>query len=62
MPTRWLPRSSGTASRTPSSTTRNCVTWDQYAAKAWPTLAVVDPTGYLVASMAGEGHAEGLAG
>ena len=36
------------------------VTWDQYAAKAWPTLAVVDPTGYLVATMAGEGHAEGL--
>ena len=35
--------------------------WQQYAAKAWPTLAVVDPTGYLVASMAGEGHAEGLA-
>jgi thiol-disulfide isomerase/thioredoxin len=35
-------------------------TWRQYAAKAWPTLAVVDPAGYLVASMAGEGHAEGL--
>lgn len=35
--------------------------WQQYAAKAWPTLAVVDPTGYLVASMAGEGHADGLA-
>src|SRR5215211_3226513 len=28
-------------------------TWQQYAAKAWPTLAVVDPEGYLVASMAG---------
>jgi thiol-disulfide isomerase/thioredoxin len=36
------------------------VMWQQYAAKAWPTLAVVDPTGYLVASVAGEGHAEGL--
>jgi thiol-disulfide isomerase/thioredoxin len=35
--------------------------WGQYAAKAWPTLAVIDPAGYLVASMAGEGHAEGLA-
>jgi thiol-disulfide isomerase/thioredoxin len=34
--------------------------WQQYAAKAWPTLSVVDPTGYLVASMAGEGHADGL--
>jgi thiol-disulfide isomerase/thioredoxin len=37
------------------------ITWGQYAAKAWPTLAVVDPEGYVVASMAGEGHAEGLA-
>ncbi|MGN9908125.1 NHL domain-containing thioredoxin family protein [Phytohabitans sp. LJ34] len=35
-------------------------TWQQYAAKAWPTLSVVDPEGYVVASMAGEGHAEGL--
>ncbi|GID95202.1 NHL domain-containing thioredoxin family protein [Amorphoplanes digitatis] len=34
--------------------------WQQYASKAWPTLAVLDPEGYLVASMAGEGHAEGL--
>ncbi|HEX5594983.1 MAG TPA: NHL domain-containing thioredoxin family protein [Micromonosporaceae bacterium] len=35
-------------------------TWQQYAAKAWPTLSVIDPEGYVVASMAGEGHAEGL--
>ncbi|GLZ80508.1 hypothetical protein Afil01_53150 [Actinorhabdospora filicis] len=35
-------------------------TWGQYAARAWPTLSVIDPEGYLVASMAGEGHAEGL--
>jgi thiol-disulfide isomerase/thioredoxin/sugar lactone lactonase YvrE len=35
--------------------------WQEYAAKAWPTLTVVDPEGYVVASMAGEGHAEGLA-
>jgi thiol-disulfide isomerase/thioredoxin len=34
--------------------------WQQYAAKAWPTLSVIDPEGYVVASMAGEGHAEGL--
>lgn len=37
------------------------ITWQQYAAKAWPTLSVIDPEGYVVASMAGEGHAEGLA-
>jgi thiol-disulfide isomerase/thioredoxin len=36
-------------------------TWDAYTAKAWPTLAVVDPTGYVVATMAGEGHANGIA-
>ncbi len=37
------------------------ITWGQYAAKAWPTITVVDPEGYVVASMAGEGHADGLA-
>ncbi|GAB3819269.1 thioredoxin-like domain-containing protein [Micromonospora zhanjiangensis] len=36
------------------------ITWQQYAAKAWPTLSVVDPEGYVVATMAGEGHVEGL--
>ena len=35
-------------------------TWDAYAARAWPTLALVDPTGYVVAQCAGEGHAHGL--
>ncbi|MEV4712213.1 NHL domain-containing thioredoxin family protein [Micromonospora sp. NPDC049374] len=35
--------------------------WQQYAARAWPTLAVIDPEGYVVATMAGEGHADGLA-
>jgi thiol-disulfide isomerase/thioredoxin len=34
--------------------------WQEYTAKAWPTLTVVDPEGYVVASMAGEGHAAGL--
>lgn len=36
------------------------VTWQAYAAKAWPTLVVIDPEGYVVASMSGEGHAHGL--
>ena len=35
-------------------------TWDAYAARAWPTLALVDPDGYVVAQCAGEGHAHGL--
>ena len=37
------------------------VTWQAYAARAWPTLVVVDPEGYVVAHMAGEGHAHNLA-
>src|SRR3954453_20895540 len=36
-------------------------TWNAYAVRAWPTLAVVDPEGYVVAQMSGEGHAHGLA-
>jgi thiol-disulfide isomerase/thioredoxin len=35
-------------------------TWKQYAVRAWPTLAVVDPEGYVVAQMSGEGHAHAL--
>ncbi|MDN3266647.1 NHL domain-containing thioredoxin family protein [Streptomyces sp. MA15] len=31
-------------------------TWSQYAVRAWPTLAVVDPEGYVVATYSGEGH------
>ncbi|HLU28497.1 MAG TPA: NHL domain-containing thioredoxin family protein [Glycomyces sp.] len=36
------------------------VTWDAYAARAWPTLVVIDPEGYVVSTMAGEGHLEAL--
>jgi thiol-disulfide isomerase/thioredoxin len=32
------------------------VTWSAYTARAWPTLVVIDPEGYIVAQMAGEGH------
>ncbi|WP_421742864.1 NHL domain-containing thioredoxin family protein [Cellulomonas sp.] len=34
----------------------NLVTWSAYTARAWPTLVVIDPEGYVVAQMAGEGH------
>ena len=37
------------------------VTWDAYTARAWPTLVVIDPEGYIVGQMSGEGHAHGLA-
>ncbi len=34
--------------------------WQQYAIKAWPTLVVVDPEGYVVAQAAGEGQVSAL--
>lgn len=36
------------------------LTWRAYTARAWPTLVVVDPEGYIVAHLSGEGHAAGL--
>ncbi|MCC3281496.1 NHL domain-containing thioredoxin family protein [Arthrobacter caoxuetaonis] len=35
-------------------------TWQAYTARAWPTLVVIDPEGYIVAHLSGEGHAAGL--
>jgi thiol-disulfide isomerase/thioredoxin len=35
-------------------------TWRQYAVKAWPTLVLVDPDGYVIATRPGEGHAAEL--
>ncbi|MGH8963359.1 MAG: thioredoxin-like domain-containing protein [Jatrophihabitantaceae bacterium] len=35
--------------------------WRQYAVKAWPTLVLIDPGGYVVAQAAGEGQASALA-
>ncbi|HEX4755436.1 MAG TPA: thioredoxin-like domain-containing protein [Candidatus Dormibacteraeota bacterium] len=32
-------------------------TWQQYAVRAWPTLVLIDPQGYAVATASGEGHA-----
>ena len=36
-------------------------TWKAYSARAWPTLVVIDPEGYIGAHLSGEGHADGLA-
>ncbi|MFF1818631.1 NHL domain-containing thioredoxin family protein [Kribbella sp. NPDC058245] len=36
------------------------VTWQSYTARAWPTLVLVDPNGYIVAQYSGEGHAHAL--
>lgn len=35
-------------------------TWQAYTARAWPTLVLVDPEGYVVATYAGEGHAHAI--
>ncbi len=37
------------------------VTWQAYTARAWPTLVLIDPEGYVVAQYAGEGHAHAVA-
>lgn len=35
-------------------------TWRQYAVRAWPTLVVIDPAGYISAQLSGEGHAHAI--
>jgi thiol-disulfide isomerase/thioredoxin len=35
--------------------------WQQYAIRAWPTLVLIDPNGYVVAQAAGEGQLTALA-
>ncbi|HHP7243900.1 MAG TPA: thioredoxin-like domain-containing protein, partial [Elainellaceae cyanobacterium] len=34
--------------------------WEQYAVRAWPTFVVIDPMGYVVATISGEGQRENL--
>ncbi|MGH8860091.1 MAG: thioredoxin-like domain-containing protein, partial [Jatrophihabitantaceae bacterium] len=34
--------------------------WHQFAVKAWPTLVLIDPDGYVVAQAAGEGQVSAL--
>lgn len=34
--------------------------WQQYAVRAWPTLIVIDPEGYAIGSVSGEGNREVL--
>ncbi|WP_324651045.1 NHL domain-containing thioredoxin family protein [Georgenia sp. H159] len=36
-------------------------TWKAYTARAWPTLVLIDPEGYIVGHMAGEGHTPNIA-
>lgn len=37
------------------------VTWDRYGVRAWPTLVLVDATGRVALTVAGEGHGARLA-
>ncbi|MBW4669513.1 MAG: redoxin domain-containing protein [Cyanomargarita calcarea GSE-NOS-MK-12-04C] len=34
--------------------------WEEYAVRAWPTLIVIDPEGYVVSSVSGEGNRDVL--
>ncbi len=34
--------------------------WRQYAVRAWPTLMVIDPEGYVISTVSGEGNREAL--
>jgi len=37
-------------------------TWQQYGVRAWPTLVVIDPEGYVVAMASGERNGQALGG
>jgi thiol-disulfide isomerase/thioredoxin len=34
--------------------------WRSYGARAWPTLVLIDPEGYVVGAASGEGHGDGF--
>ncbi len=34
--------------------------WEQYAVRGWPTLVLIDPQGYYLGSVSGEGHRDEL--
>src|SRR5215207_7578206 len=36
--------------------------WTRYGVRAWPTQVLIDPAGYVVGSISGEGHYETLDG
>jgi DNA-binding beta-propeller fold protein YncE len=36
------------------------VIWQRYGVRAWPTLVLIDPAGYVVGAVAGEGHGPAL--
>jgi DNA-binding beta-propeller fold protein YncE len=39
---------------------RDLYLWQQYAVRAWPTIVVIDPSGYVVGAVAGEGNRDKL--
>ncbi|MEH2191659.1 MAG: thioredoxin-like domain-containing protein [Nostoc sp.] len=34
--------------------------WDEYAVRAWPTLIIIDPEGYVIGQISGEGNRDAL--
>ena len=39
---------------------RDLYLWQQYAVRAWPTIVVIDPAGYVIGAVAGEGNRDKL--
>jgi thiol-disulfide isomerase/thioredoxin len=39
---------------------RDRALWDQYAVRAYPTFVLIDPQGYIVTTLAGEGRRQAL--
>jgi DNA-binding beta-propeller fold protein YncE len=37
---------------------RRFAIWQAYAVRAWPTLIIIDPAGYVVGAVSGEGHGD----
>ena len=34
--------------------------WNQYAVNAWPTQVIIDPNGYIIGAVSGEGYSDGI--
>ncbi|AFZ59727.1 redoxin domain-containing protein [Anabaena cylindrica FACHB-243] len=38
----------------------NFLVWENYTVRAWPTLIIIDPQGYVIGQFAGEGHLQAI--
>jgi thiol-disulfide isomerase/thioredoxin len=59
-PPTFAKSSFATASNIRLSTTPDFKIWEAYAIRAWPGLVVIDPDGYVIKTVFGEGHYDEL--